>query len=114
VITHTHTKGGILERSGKKNKNYSHVLSLHPHNTKKKNLRPIIPKPDANPKKEPKTKFTNPGHHSQHNSLSLQLKKQNTILTNRSSPKPLPFIFNQHQPNSPITPISTKPNQHNR
>jgi hypothetical protein len=44
----------------------------------------------------------------------LQLKKQNTILTNRSSPKPLPFIFNQHQHNSPITLISTKPYQHNR
>jgi hypothetical protein len=46
------------------------MFSPHTHTTTK-NPRPIIPKPDANPKKEPKTKFTNSGHHSQHNSLSL-------------------------------------------
>lgn len=115
MITHTHThKRRNFRKIRKKKQKLLPCSLLTPTQHKKKNLRPIIPKPDANPKKEPKTKFTNPGHHSQHNSLSLQLKKQNTILTNRSSPKPLPFIFNQHQPNSPITPISTKPNQHNR
>jgi hypothetical protein len=69
VITHTHKKRNFRKIRKKKQKLFP--CSLLTPTQQKKNPRPIIPKPDANPKKEPKTKFTNSGHHSQHNSLSL-------------------------------------------